>query len=91
MRLFVENESLKNTAEPILRRLSGEGVFGGIGDKTRTVVRDVFDPEIAEDVEQRLSAVGEGDGSVVGIALLDQHMAVKASHFRYCEYAYAAE
>ena len=61
-------------------RGSAPGVLGGVGQALGLVVGDVGDAEIFEDLEEGLAAVGEGHGAVVGVALLDEHMAVEAAH-----------
>ena len=44
------------------------------------IVGDVLDSEILEHLEQNLANVGEGNGSVVRIALLNEYVAIEASH-----------
>ena len=44
------------------------------------VVSDILDAEILEHLEQDLAYVGECHGSVVRIALLNQHVTIEAAH-----------
>ena len=57
------------------------------------VVTDLFDrhADILEDLEQLSSEVAKSHSAVVRIILLDQHMAVEASHLGDREHADAAE
>ena len=68
-----------------------EGILGGIVQGLGLVVGDVGNAKVLEYLEQRLAAVGEGHGAVVGIPLLDQHMAVEPAHLGDGEDADAAE
>ena len=69
----------------------GEGVFGGIGQGLGLVVSDVLDAQELEDFEQVLAHMVEGHSTVMGIALLHQHVTIEAAHFLDGKDADAAE
>ncbi len=48
-------------------------------------------PRNLNTLKQRLAVMAEGHGAVVGVALLDQHMAVEAAHLGDGKDADAAE
>ena len=56
------------------------GILCGIRQGLRLVVGDVLDAEILEHLEECLANVREGNGSVVRIALLDEHMTIESTH-----------
>ena len=58
---------------------------------TWLIVRDVLHAQELEHLEQSLAVVAEGHRPVVGIALLDEHVAVEPPHLRDGEHADAAE
>ena len=70
---------------------SRPGVLRGVGQALGLVVGNIRHAEVLEHLEQGLAAVGEGHGAVVGIALLDEDMAVEPAHLRNGEHADAAE
>ena len=67
------------------------GILSRIGLALGLVIGNVLNAEVLQHLEQGLAAVGKGHGTVVGIALLDQHMAVEAAHLPDGEDADAAK
>lgn len=59
---------------------SSKGILGGIGQALGLIIGDVGDTEVFQHLKQGLAAVSEGHRAVVGIALLDEHVAVEAAH-----------
>ena len=65
-----------------------EGILCGITISGRAVVSDFLNgyPNILEYLIQRRAIMSEGNGPMMRIIALYEHMAVKTAHFRYCEY-----
>ena len=64
-----------------------KGVLGLVKHALGLVEADVLHAQQLEQLEQRLAVMAEGHRPVVGIALLDEHMAVEAAHLRDGEHA----
>ena len=85
------NSPASISGEPCPPKKSGKGIFRGIGQGGGPVIGDVPHAQQAEGLKERAAVVPEGHRAVVGIALLQQHMSVEASHLRDGEDADAAE
>ena len=55
-------------------------ILGGVGQALGLVVGNIGDAEVFEHLKQCLAAVGKCHRTVVGVTLLDQHMAVETTH-----------
>ena len=67
------------------------GIFGGVGQILGLVIGDVRNAEVLHHFKQGLAAVGEGHGAVVGIALLNEHVAIETAHLGDGKHADAAK
>ena len=79
------------TLEKVGNEQSGERIFRGIADAFRLVVGNIFNAELAQEIEDGFAEVAEGHGTVMREALFNEHMAIEAAHFRDGEDADAAE
>ena len=70
-----------------------EGVLGRVQHARRLVEVDLgkLHADVLEDLIEGLSVMAEGHRAVMRVVLLDQHVAVEASHLRNGEDADAAE
>ncbi len=57
-------------------------ILRGISIIGTAIEADIGHTEVLEDLKEGLTAVIEGHGAVMGIALLDQHVTVEAAHLR---------
>ena len=75
----------------VLLNYLAPGIFGCVGKALGLVVSDILNTQVLKDLVESLAVMTEGHGTVVGIALLDQHMAVEAAHLGDGEDADAAK
>lgn len=70
---------------------SGKGVFCGIKHSRWLIEANFPDTEVSQNIVQLLALVSEHYSAVMRETTLDEHVAVKSSHFLYGEHAYCAE
>ena len=60
-------------------------ILCGIRQRLRLVVSDILHAEILDYLEEGLADVREGNGTEVGIAILDDDVTIEAAHLRNSE------